>query len=238
MSETLPLSRDSGTVELTSTPSGAKIFWNDKVLSPATPERVRLEQGTYTLTAVYHDWPPTKLTIDVKKGVEVPVNFYFENGTVTLSSDPSEASVWVGTNLVGLTPKNVIRPVGTTTFRFEHAGFETTNATVTVADKATVSLRQVLLTTNGVFELSADPGAATIFDSTGKEIGRTTPGVAFTTNVAPGTYSFTARTEGLNDVAAALTVGKREVRKHTFVRGLRDAPPGRSLSPPGPSRRT
>ncbi len=235
LSEALPLARDSGTVEMTSTPSGAKVFWNDKLLSSATPEKVRLEQGTYSLTAVYRDWPSNQLTIDVKKGAEVPANFYFPNGTVSLNSDPSEATVWVGTNLVGITPKNVMRPVGRSTFRFEHAGFETTNATVTVVDKTTVSLRQVLLTTNGVFELSAEPGAATILDASGKEIGRTTSGNPFTTNVAPGTYSFTARTEGLNDVAATLTVGKREVKKHTFVFDygtvrLESDPPGAAIS--------
>jgi len=75
---------------------GAKFFWKDKLLSAATPEATQLEQGSYVLTAVYHDWPPKQLPVEVKRGDRVPVNFYFENGKVILDSDPPGASVWDG----------------------------------------------------------------------------------------------------------------------------------------------
>jgi hypothetical protein len=238
LSETLPLVTDVGTVDLDSTPPGAKVFWKDKLLTSATPERVQLEQGSYTLTAVYNDWPTQLLSVVVRKKEEVPATFVFPFGTVSLNSDPSDAVVWVGTNRIGNTPKMVRRPAGSTTFRFEHPGFETTNVTVNVVDKGMVTVKPSLITSNGIFELSAEPGDALILDSTGKEIGRTTTGTPFTTNFPPGTYTFTARMEGLNDVVATLPVGKREVKKYAFIFDygtvlLDSLPPGASITANG-----
>jgi len=45
MNETLPLSKDVGTIDMDSIPRGAKVFWKDKLLSAATPEATQLEQG-------------------------------------------------------------------------------------------------------------------------------------------------------------------------------------------------
>jgi len=121
---------------------------------------------------------------------------------VTVDSDPPEANVWVGTNFYGKTPVTVTRPVGKSTFHFELGGFEPTNEVVTVADKTTARVRPSLLTSNGVFELTAEPAIASahILDANGKEIGRTSAGSPVRVMLAPGQYSFAARMDGLNDV--------------------------------------
>ena len=248
LSESLTLNRDSGTLELISDPSGAKVFFKGQIWSSKTPERVRREKGTYTLTAAYGDWPAAEITVEVRKGVESQANFYFPHGTVSLNSDPPEATVWVGTNQVGTTAASVPRPAGETTFRFEHAGFESTNVTVKLRDKERISLKPSLQTTNGVFELSTElPAGATIVDASGKAIGRTTPGKPIVLTVAPGKYSFTARTEGLSDVTAILSVGRGALEKHLFsfeygsVR-LESEPPGAAVvvdgKPQGATPRT
>jgi hypothetical protein len=217
LSETLPLSKDVGTIDMDSTPRGAKVFWRDKVLVSATPDRTQLEQGTYALRARYKDWPEKQLTVEVKSGTTVPASFYFENGLVSLDSDPPGATVWIGTNNLGSTPMSLRRPIGETSFRFELTGFESTNVVVRVADKSRPNVRPMLVSDNGVFELSSDPPAALILDSKGIEVGRTSSGQALKLSRVPGNYSFTARIDGLGDVGAALTVNKREIKKHTFV---------------------
>jgi hypothetical protein len=241
LSDSLPLSRDVGRVEMLSTPSGAKVYWKDKLLTLATPEMMQLEQGTYALVAKYKDdWPTKEMTVEVKKGDTVPANFYFENGRVLVDSDPQEAKVWIGTNFVGQTPVTVTRPVGKTTFHFELVGFEPTNEVVMVADKSTPRVRPSLLTSNGIFELSAEPAIASahIFDATGKELGRTGAGNPVKVTLAPGQYSFAARMDGLNDVTATLQVQKREIKKHTFVfdygtARLESVPPGATITANG-----
>ena len=216
LTETLPLSKDVGTIDLDSTPRGAKVFFKDKLLVSATPDRTQLEQGTYALRAVYKDWPEKQLSVDVKTGTTVPANFYFENGLVSLDSDPPGATVWMGTNNLGLTPMSLRRPVGESSFRFELTGFEPTNVSIKVADKARPGVRPVLVSDNGLFELTSDPAGAVILEK-GVEVGRTSIGQPLKLSRVPGNYSFTARIEGLGEVAAALTVAKRDVKKYTFV---------------------
>jgi hypothetical protein len=240
LSESLPLSRDVGTIDMDSTPRGAKVYLKDKLLVSATPEQVRLEQGTYTLTARYKEnegWPSTELTVEVKKGTVVPANFYFKNGRVVLDSDPPGATVSIGTNVVGTTPVTIPRPAGETTFHFERAGFEPTNETILVADKATARVRPSLLSNNGEFDFTVVPAVAIahIFEAGGKELGRASEGNPYKTNVPPGQYSFVARVDGLNDVPATLQVQKREIKKYAFVFDcgtvrLETEPPGATIS--------
>src|SRR5205807_9428351 len=82
--ETLPLSQDSGTVEVDSTPRGAQIYWKDKLLIASTPDHVDLEQGHYTLRLVYKDWPEKQVVVDVKSRTTLSTNYYFENGLVSI----------------------------------------------------------------------------------------------------------------------------------------------------------
>jgi hypothetical protein len=242
LSESLALSKDSGWVEMLSTPLGAKVYWKDKLLTLATPEQKQLEQGTYTLVAKYKDdWPPKELTVEVKKGDTVPAKFYFENGKVSVDSDPAGAKVWVGTNYYGTTPVTVTRPVGNSTFHFELGGFEPTNEVVKVEDKATPRVRPSLLTSNGIFELSAEPaiGTAHIFDdASGKELGRTSGGNPVRIYFPPGQFAFAAKMDGLDDVRASLQVQKRETNRHTFVFDhgtvkLESVPPGATITANG-----
>ena len=237
VSEALPKTEDTEMVEINSSPS-AKVIWQGNVVINDTPGYARLPHGIQTLSLVYSDWPTQKFTLEVKKGSSISTNFDFPRGRVALDSVPPDATVWVGTNRIGNTPMTFYRPVGSTTFRFERIGFETTNQTVTVTDKGMVSIRPVLVTTNGVFELSSDPAGASIFDSNGKELGRATAGQPVKLIRAPGTHSFTARIEGLSDVTATLTVRKGEDKPHTFLFDygsvrLDSAPPGATISTEG-----
>jgi hypothetical protein len=237
LSESLPLSRDVGTIELDSTPGGAKIFLKDKLLTQATPERVQLEQGTYTLTARYKDdWPTKQMVVEVKKGLVVTTNIYFENARVAVESEPRGATVWIGTNQLGTTPLSTLRPAGETTFHFELIGFDPTNETLLVVDaKVGQRVRPSLQSSNGIFNLMSDPVNARIFDAAGRELGQTAPDRPVAVSTNPGSYQFLARLEGLSDLTANLTVGKRESKEHTFrfdygsVR-LESDPPGATIS--------
>lgn len=214
--ETLPLSSEVGTIDMDSTPPGARVFWKDKLLTTATPDRVQLEQGTYTLRAQYKDWPEKQVTVDVASRKIVPAVFNFESGLVSLDSDPPGANVFIGTNLVGTTPRRVLRPAGETSFRFELTGFESTNVVVRVANKSTPDVRAKLVSNNGLFEFTSDPPDAVILDGKGTVLGQTHSGQALRQTRVPGNYVFKAHIDGLADVQAELTVTKRQVLPYTF----------------------
>jgi hypothetical protein len=238
-SETLPLLRDVGFLEVDSTPSGAKVFSKDKLLISGTPDHLQLAQGNYVLRALYKDWPEKQFSVEVKSGTQISTNLYFEFGVLEIRTDPPGATVWAGTNNLGVTPlDNVRRPAGDNTLRFELAGFEPTNVTVRVSDKSRPSVRQRLVSDNGLFQFTSDPADALILDGQGKELGRTKSGEPLSVNLPPGSYSFTARINGLADVSMNFTIAKRQVKPYTFPFdygsvSLTSDPPGAAISVDG-----
>jgi hypothetical protein len=107
-----------------------------------------------------------------------------------------------------------------------------------VTDKSRPSVRPVLASNNGRFELTSDPAGAVIFDAKGTEVGQTSSGQVLGLGRSPSNYFFRAHIDGLADVEAALTVGKREVRRHTFnfeygSVSISSEPPGAAVSVDG-----
>ena len=166
LSEKLPLDRESGTVAMESSPAGAQVFLNGKLLTPesGTPAKTILEQGNYTLIAIHPELGTQQLATVVKMGEEVVARFVFPNGRVSLDTTPGDAAIFVGTNRLGNTPLIVRRPVGKSVFRFELPGYETNSAEVTVADKGVHSVSVPLKMLAGFVEVSSDPPGAEIID--------------------------------------------------------------------------
>ena len=177
-------------VEFESDPTGAKIMLPGNVVIDA-PARKYLPVGTHKATAKYRDWPVKDVTLEIKKGApDNRVSVYFDHGTVTLQSDPDGASVWSGTNQVGVTPvRNLAWRPGPATFRFELAGYETNTATVLVADKGTYRpASAVLKMVAGFVELISDPPGAEIRDQNNKLVATTDTQGAARVPLPPGTY--------------------------------------------------
>jgi len=149
------------------------------------------------------------------------VNFYFENGQGYFGQRSARRRAYgTGRKPPGETPMTIARwPAGKTTFRFENTGFETTKRNRDLADQrngssdAFVGHHQwgirVQCGTGGSNRSSIRPG---------KKLAARVRASRFRVTMAPGTYSFGARVEGLNEVAAMpLKVEKREIKStHSF----------------------
>ncbi len=208
-------SADEEIVEFQSDPTGAKIYLRGDLFTE-TPKKKSMSPGSYTFSVVYRDWPPKPMDLVVNKGGKARLTVYLEHGQVRLDSDPRDATVWLGTNRLGNTPTTILRPAGPVTFRFEMTGFETTNETVTVADKGSVLVKPALLTTNGIIALTSDPAPAIVLDADKKVLGRTFSNQVLRITFPPGSYPLTAQYEGLNDVSATLKVEKGKITSHAF----------------------
>jgi hypothetical protein len=207
LSEKLPLDRESGTLDMESTPNGAQVFWNGKLLTPesGTPAKTTLEQGPYTLTAIHSDLGTQQISIEVKRGDAVPAKFYFPNGKVSLDTTPSDAVVWVGTNRIGTTPMTARRPPGKTTFRFELSGYETNVAEVMVADKGTHSISPTLKILAGFVDVISDPPGAQIvdLDHPEKVLGVTAANKPSRIHLPPGKHALRATYGDLKSIDSA-----------------------------------
>jgi len=105
------LVRSSGTLQITSSPEGsdyelkAEADGGAKVLTGKTPDTVReLPTGKYTLALKHAGWPDEVKRVEITRGGVTPVEWHFAAGTVTVTSTPPGASVYLGGRLLGTTP--------------------------------------------------------------------------------------------------------------------------------------
>src|SRR5207245_743916 len=116
-------------VEFDSNLRGERVTLNGGTFSNVVlemPWKKFLPPGTNTLTAAYRNWPPVTNHVVVRQeDSQVSVRFDFRYGYVALRSPPTNATVWVGTNLLGVTPTNTFWQPGLANFRLEPPGFET-----------------------------------------------------------------------------------------------------------------
>ena len=203
--------------------------------------RKSLPQGAQVVTAAYRNWPPLTNSVVVRKGSsQAPVQFEFPYGGVALKSDPPGATVWVGTNLLGVTPINTFWQPGLANFRFEAPGFETNEASKIVpADPkmGRVPVEVVLAPILGYVDVTSDPPGAGIYDADVLLVTNTIPGQAVRKGLRPKVYALTARYGDLREVPQTVTVEKGITKPVHFAFdygkvALSSDPPGAEVREP------
>jgi serine/threonine protein kinase len=112
----IALARESGKIQLTTTPNGVayKLTGPDqKTISGKTPARFEdLAVGKYQITLSQPGWPDYSETIELTANNPAEINHTFRGTDVTLSSDPTGASIFLGKTKLGETPLTVNLPSG------------------------------------------------------------------------------------------------------------------------------
>jgi hypothetical protein len=112
----IALAKESGKIQLTTTPSGVayKLTGPDqKTMSGKTPASLEdLVLGKYEITLSQPGWPDYSETTEVTVNNPVEINHVFRGTDVTLSSDPTGASIFIGETKLGETPLTVNLPPG------------------------------------------------------------------------------------------------------------------------------
>jgi formylglycine-generating enzyme required for sulfatase activity len=134
--ETVPVSLrfDSGKFVISSSPPGAEILADGKVVGTAPCEAV-LAEGEHQLAARYRGWPAQERTVRAEAGADAGVAFAFPFGRAKITSAPAGAAVFAAGKEIGRTPLLVedLEP-GERTYDLKLAGFR--NAKVIVIVKA------------------------------------------------------------------------------------------------------
>ena len=112
----ITLTRESGKIQLTTTPSGVTFKINgpdQKMLSGKTPASFEdLAVGKYEITLSQAAWPEYSETVEVTANNPIEINHNFRGTDVTLSSDPPGASIFLGKTKLGEAPLTVNLPAG------------------------------------------------------------------------------------------------------------------------------
>ncbi len=172
--------QNTGAINLTSTPSGAKIYLDNKYQDIAPQTLSNLEPGTYQLRLTksgYQDWQQ-EVTVSSDKTIEIFVNLTLLSpamGEIKLTSTPSGASVFLDDSLKGVAPiiiSNV--PVGKHIIKVTKSGYQDWQQEITVSSDKTIEIFVYLAQLSsalGEIKLIFTPSGANVFLDAGQYIG-------------------------------------------------------------------
>ncbi|RIH90527.1 PEGA domain protein [Calidithermus terrae] len=190
----------SGTLAVTSNPPGAQVFVNGQLVGN-TPVNLSLNPGSYTLELRRQGYQTYRTTVAIAPGANSRVNVNLSpavsQGVLTVTSNPSNADVYVNGRLVGRTPYSARLNSGTYTVEVRRAGYQDYRTTVTVQAGRTTTVNATLALpapptgSTGVLSVVTDvPGADVYID--GRLAGRT----PINLQLRPGRYTLEVRSGG------------------------------------------
>jgi len=138
----LKLSPINGTLYVSSTPPGANVYLNG-IFKGTTPLNLSLKPGEYSVTPVLKDYRRYSTTVEISpNGTKaLPVELEPLNGTLSITSIPSNASVYINGTLKGTTPLNLSLEPGVYLINVtEDGSWNATTVTVKPNNTLTISL--------------------------------------------------------------------------------------------------
>lgn len=190
----------SGTLAVTSNPPGAQVFVNGQLVGN-TPVNLSLNPGSYTLELRRQGYQTYRTTVAIAPGANSRINVNLSpvvsQGVLTVTSNPSNADVYINGRLVGRTPYSARLNSGTYTVEVRRPGYQDYRTTVTVQAGRTTTVSATLTLpapptgATGVLSVVTDvPGADVYID--GRLAGRT----PINLQLRPGRYTLEVRSGG------------------------------------------
>ncbi len=140
----------TGSIHITSTPSGAAVYVDDEETGDVTPCILSgIETGSHAVRVETEGFaPPDEEWVNVVANavLEVEFNLSPETGTIAISSVPTNASIVLDGNVTGLFTDTILDavPVGEHTIELEMPGYRNATRTV-VVEKDECSILDVVL---------------------------------------------------------------------------------------------
>jgi hypothetical protein len=203
-----------GSVVLTSDPAGAEFFVDEKSLGATGEVVANLDVGPHTLVARYSLLGEQSHEVNVMRNHTNKFVFTFPHATLTVSSDPAGATVFVGTNqLAGNTPLTVLVPPGRVAIVVskgnQSAALETNLSTGTLWTPAVT-----LTSGEGWLDVDSDPTGADVYWGE-KPLGKTPLKAA---PVAQGLQELVLKYPELEDARQAVQVWADRTNQAPVVR--------------------
>ncbi|NAT10068.1 hypothetical protein C4E22_00680 [ANME-1 cluster archaeon AG-394-G06] len=206
------LTQATGSISVSSTPSGASISLDGVHISGITPYTIpNVEPGDHTLKLTlggYQDWKET-VSVTAGKTAKVSATLTPISGSATITSTPSGAAIYVksylGDSYIGKTPHtDTAVPPGDYTIKLTLAGYQDCTKEVQVKGGETAYVHATLTPATGSISVSSTPSGATIYvepylGTKGKTPNTITP-------VSPGDYTITLTLAGYHDWTKAVQI--------------------------------
>jgi len=202
----------TGSIYLTSIPSGAEIWLNGVNTTMTTPDTAKnLVPGSYDVTLKLQDYIDTTFTVSVTLGQVTSKNItliqIINTGSIYLTSIPSGAEIWLdGVNTTMTTPdtiKNLTPGNYDVTLKLQNYSDTTFTVSVTAGQTTSQNVTLVLIVTTGNIYIFSNPAGAQIWID-GVNTLQTTPDTV--KNIDEGLHNVTLKLEEYRDTTFAFSV--------------------------------
>jgi len=208
-------SAQTGNIQVVSSPSGAMVTL-DRSKTANTPYTFyNIPVGTHEITIYMSGYQDFYTDVNVNNGQTAYINAVLQptvtTGTLSVSSSPSGAAVYVDGSYRGVTSTSVGNLVpGSHSVRLTKAGYQDWNGAVSISAGLTTYLNPTLTVdqqpTYATVTITSNPPGANVY-SNGVYIGQTSAGSPLVfTQVNPGTYSLLITKSGYQDYTGTQTV--------------------------------
>jgi hypothetical protein len=137
------LSQKTGSVSISTTPNGAKVYIDNEYVGVSPLTSTGLLPGSHGISINMNDYRDVSDTFSISAGASTTYkkSLVKENGNIDIDSTPSGASVYLGSSYKGVTPLYLegISP-GTYSINLVKDGYKDVQRTVTVKDGSTASV--------------------------------------------------------------------------------------------------
>lgn len=204
-----------GSVYVDSSPSGATIYLNGNYrgIAPLTISDVR--SGSYSITAELNGYSSYSSTVSVNAGmrsdVYCPLTRIATSGSLYVTSDPSNAYIYLDGNYRGRTPMSLSNVAsGTHVIETDLSGYYDWKSTVNVPQGGTRTVSAILspipVSTSGWMYVSSTPGGATVLVD-GRNMGQTpVTGSLNLDAISTGDHTVVLTLNGYTDYSSRVTV--------------------------------
>lgn len=209
-----PLVPSYGWLNVNSVPSGASVYV-DSSYRGRTPQTIQLNHDSYYLSVEKDGYYSYQTTVYVYAGQTTYVSPTLSEkpvyGTLSVTTSPSGAYVYVDGTYKGVTPAMVGGLTeGSHFIELTKSGYQDWTGTARIYAKQTTYMSQVLTPvsapTTGAIAVTSNPSYASVYLDGGYQ-GQTEPGSPFIiSGVSPGTRTVMVRLTGYEDSVSSVTV--------------------------------
>ncbi len=217
----------TGNIYVNSNPSGASAILDngyDQLTTPGTFSAV--STGWHNVQVTKSGYLIYSTDIEVKPGgtsnvmaTLVPTAQY---GSISVSSNPTGASLYVDTIYQGVTNQVVSNlAVGSHTVTLKKSGYQDYSQTTTVNNGQTtylsISLSPLVSPTTGDLDVSSTPSGASVYLNGAYKGETRSSGPLYITGLAPGAYSAVLKKSGYNDYSTTANIVAGKTAQVTAV---------------------
>jgi len=199
----------TGTLSISSTPTGAKVYVNNQYKG-ITPLTLTLNEGNYSVKLSKENYEDSTQSVTVKANQTGQVSITLKEipspkpktGNLSVSSIPAGAQVYVNGTYKGLTPITInnLNP-GTYSIQLKLDGYKIVYGSVVVSADDTKYYSETLTLLTGTLSISSDPSGANVYIN--GDYKGTTP---LNLTLAPGNYTVKLTKEGYEDHTESTTI--------------------------------